>query len=79
MPTPRQLFREQPAEYRYRCVRCLEQGALNALPSGMRAWRRGIPIKKALPDLFPIEREMLTFGWCSNCAEEVNKGVHDDE
>ena len=52
-----------------RCGNCLATVSFMCSKEGFRAWRKGVHIKNALPELTDAEREYLISGLCEECLD----------
>jgi hypothetical protein len=55
------------------CPLCGATSKIECGPDAYRAWRLGISIQHALPNLSPDERERLQTGMCADCWDRLRK------
>ena len=53
------------------CPYCQEPQSVVVSADGLRRWREGELIQRALPELSADERELLLTGICAECWEQV--------
>ena len=54
-------------EYVRPCPGCGREHAVRLSTAGLMAWKKGVPIQVALPDLSDDDREALLTGLCASC------------
>jgi len=65
-------------QVRVTCPECKAQRWLSVDAMGFKAWKAGMPIQRALPELSPDDREALITGFCNVCWD-VMFGFEDFE
>lgn len=57
--------------YTIQCRVCKEYIQISATPSQVQAWKEGLLIQKAMPNVPADERELLISGICGSCFDEM--------
>ena len=62
----------------FTCNCCGKSYDLDVNPEGLKAWKEGALIQRALPELEPEWRELILSGTCPTCWDEMFGSEEDD-